>query len=114
MFDVTKISCAPRDVLIFSVDMDLYDIEECRGIYEAILQQAPDMKIIFVPDDLVKEIIQVNRTIPMYYNNTQLEYQYCTIYNDRYVSLDEVKRFDNKSTTPPISILTEMKNKGKN
>lgn len=72
MFDVTKISCAPRDVLIFSVDMDLYDIEECRGIYEAILQQAPDMKIIFVPDDLVKEIIQVNRTIPMYYNNNDL------------------------------------------
>ena len=63
---------------------------------------------------LEQELKEKAGWVPMYYNNTQLEYQYCTIYNDRYVSLDEVKRFDNKSTTPPISILTEMKNKGKN
>ena len=41
MYDVTKISYTPGDILIFAVDMDTYDIEECRSIYDAILKQAP-------------------------------------------------------------------------
>lgn len=69
MFDVTKITYTPGDVLIFAVDMDTYDMEECRSIYDAILKQAPDMKIIFVPDDLIEEIIQVNKTAPLYYGD---------------------------------------------
>jgi hypothetical protein len=54
MYDVTKISYTPGDILIFAVDMDTYDIEECRSIYDAILKQAPDVKVVFVPDDLIE------------------------------------------------------------
>lgn len=32
MFDVTKILYAPGDILIFAVDMDTYDVEECGNI----------------------------------------------------------------------------------
>ena len=68
MYDVTKISYTPGDILIFAVDMDTYDMEECRNIYDSILKQAPDMKVIFVPDDFIEEIVVVNKTAPLYYD----------------------------------------------
>lgn len=74
MFDVTKLTVAPKDVLIFAVDTDTYNMEECRSIYDAIaiLEETPDVKIIFVPSDLIKEIVQINTPIPLYYNNNDL------------------------------------------
>jgi hypothetical protein len=68
MYDVTKISYTPGDILIFAVDMDTYDIEECRSIYDAILKQAPDVKVVFVPDDLIEEIVHVQKNSPLYYD----------------------------------------------
>ena len=68
MFDVTKISYTPGDILIFAVDMDCYDVEECQHIYDAILKQAPDVKVVFIPDDLVEDIIHIQKNSPLYYD----------------------------------------------
>jgi hypothetical protein len=48
--------------------MDTYDVEECRSIYDAILKQAPDVKVVFVPDDLIEEIVHVQKNSPLYYD----------------------------------------------
>ena len=72
MYDVTKISYTPGDILIFAVDMDTYDVEECRSIYDAILKQAPDVKVVFVPDDLIEEIVHVQKNSPLYYDLTTI------------------------------------------
>lgn len=66
MYDVTKISYTPGDILIFAVDMDMYDCEECNAIYDAIHKEAPDVKVVFVPDDLVEEIIHIKKDSPLY------------------------------------------------
>ena len=68
MYDVTKISYTPGDILIFAVDMDCYDVEECQHIYDAIMKQAPDVKVVFIPDDLIEDIIHVQKNSPLYYD----------------------------------------------
>lgn len=68
MYDVTKITYTPGDILIFAVDMDCYDVEECQHVYDAIQKQAPDVKVVFIPDDMVEEIIHVQKNSPLYYD----------------------------------------------
>ena len=68
MYDVTKISYTPGDILVFAVDMDMYDAEELRGIFESITKQAPDVKVVFVPDDLIEDIIHIQKNSPLYYD----------------------------------------------
>lgn len=70
MFDVTRISYAPGDILIFAVDMDTYDVEECAQVHEAIKKQAPDVKVVFVPDDFIEEILVLNKQFLAYDTNT--------------------------------------------
>lgn len=70
MFDVTKISYAPGDILIFAVDMDTYDCEECANIFESLKKQAPDVKVVFVPDDFIEEILVLNKQFLAYDTNT--------------------------------------------
>lgn len=68
MYDITKISYTPGDILIFAVDMDMYDAEELRGIFESITKQAPDVKVVFVPDDLIEDIVHIQKNSPLYYD----------------------------------------------
>ena len=70
MFDVTKISYAPGDILIFAVDMNTYDVEECGNIFESLKKQAPDVKVVFVPDDFIEEILVLNKQFLAYDTNT--------------------------------------------
>lgn len=70
MYDVTRISYTPGDVLILAVDMDMYDAEDCEKMFDDIRKQAGDVKIVFVPDDLVEEIIHVQKTAPIPYLST--------------------------------------------
>ena len=66
MFDVTKISYTPGDILIFAVDIDTYDSEDLQTIRSNIIKEAPDVKVVFIPDDLVEEIIHIKKDSPLY------------------------------------------------
>lgn len=66
MFDVTKISYTPGDILIFAVDIDTYDSEDLQTIRSNIIKEAPEVKVVFVPDDLVEEIIHIKKDSPLY------------------------------------------------
>ena len=70
MFDVTKISYAPGDILIFAVDMDTYNVEECENIFESLKKQAPDVEVIFIPDDFIDKILVLNKQLLAYDTNT--------------------------------------------
>ena len=70
MFDVTKISYAPGDILIFAVDMDTYNVEECENIFESLKKQAPDVEVIFIPDDFIDKILVLNKQFLAYDTNT--------------------------------------------
>ena len=66
MYDVTKISYTPGDILIFAVDIDTYDSEDLQTIRSNIIKEAPEVKVVFVPDDLVEEIIHIKKDSPLY------------------------------------------------
>lgn len=66
MFDVTRISYSPGDILIFAVDMDTYDCEECANILESLKKQAPDVKVMFIPDDFIEKILVLNKQFLAY------------------------------------------------
>ena len=66
MFDVTKFSYTPGDILIFAVDIDTYDSEDLQTIRSNIIKEAPDVKVVFIPDDLVEEIIHIKKDSPLY------------------------------------------------
>lgn len=66
MYDVTKISYTPGDILIFAVDIDTYDSEDLQTIRSNIIKEAPDVKVVFIPDDLVEEIIHIKKDSPLY------------------------------------------------
>lgn len=70
MFDVTKISYAPGDIFIFAVDMDTYNAEECENIFESLKKQAPDVEVIFIPDDFIDKILVLNKQFLAYDTNT--------------------------------------------
>lgn len=70
MFDVTKISYTPGDILIFAVDMDTYDVEECGNIFESLKKQVPDVKVVFIPDDFIDKILVLNKQFLAYDTNT--------------------------------------------
>ena len=70
MFDITKISYAPGDILIFAVDIDTYNVEECKNIFESLKKQAPDVEIIFIPDDFIDKILVLNKQFLAYDTNT--------------------------------------------
>ena len=70
MFDVTKISYAPEDILIFGVNVDTYNVEECENIFKSLKKQAPDVEIIFIPDDFIDKILVLNKQFLAYDTNT--------------------------------------------
>ena len=70
MFDVTKISYAPEDILIFAVNVDTYNVEECENIFKSLKKQAPDVEIIFIPDDFIDKILVLNKQLLAYDTNT--------------------------------------------
>lgn len=70
MFDITKISYAPGDILIFAVDIDTYNAEECKNIFESLKKQAPDVEIIFIPNDFIDKILVLNKQFLAYDTNT--------------------------------------------
>jgi hypothetical protein len=61
MFDVTKIPYTPGDIFIFAVDMDTYDSEDLQTIRSNIIKEAPEVKVVFVPDDLIEEVIHIKK-----------------------------------------------------
>lgn len=70
MFDVTRISYTPGDVLIFAMDMDTYDMEEIAQLGDEFKNKMPDAKILFVPDDLIEEVLVLNKQFLAYDTNT--------------------------------------------
>lgn len=80
MYDVIKISCAtPDDILLFGVDMNNYTIEECREILDCIKKQSPELKIVIVPDDFIREITVINRPFSNTYTYLDNSAQLLTI-----------------------------------
>lgn len=85
MFNVTHISYAPGDTLIFGADMNAYTYEECVNIFESFKKQVPDAKVIFVPDDLIKEILVLNKQF-LAYDTTPLTITSSTEYPPAYLT----------------------------
>lgn len=68
MYDIIRIPYTPGDILVFAVDMDMYNAEELRVIFKSITKYAPDVKVVFVPDNLIKDIIYIQKNSPLYYD----------------------------------------------
>lgn len=80
MYDVTKISClTPDDILVFGVDMDNYNIEECKEILDCIKKQSPELKIVLVPCDFIADIVVINRPFSNTYTYLDNSAQLLTI-----------------------------------
>ena len=63
MFDVTKINYSSNDLLIFTVNDDLYDVDDFKELFDNIKKdaEANGVKIMLIPTDLVDKIIHIDK-----------------------------------------------------
>ena len=52
-------SCSDGDCLIFHVDTDLYDDDSLIELEKEFKEKMPNVKIIFVPNDLIDNITHI-------------------------------------------------------
>ena len=84
---IESISCSDGDCLIFHVDTDLYDDNDLIDLEKEFKEKMPNLKIIFVPNDLINDITHIKNPciVPIYkdcINNINHRTPITTSYSD--------------------------------
>ena len=69
--EIKRIICSDGDCLIFHVNTDLYENDDLINLEKEFEEKMPNLKILFVPHDLIDDITHVNNNyiIPICNNN---------------------------------------------
>ena len=68
---IETICCKDGDCLIFTIDMNTYDVVELKNVIEDLQNKMPEIKIVIVPSGFISNIIHVNKN-----NSISLSFNY--------------------------------------